>query len=650
MAAQYPLYIDSNGDFCVILSTDVIAPLALGSGSPSSTTVLAGNSTWIPNSVTLGSTPLALGGTVSTVAGLTSVTATTFVGALTGNASTATGIAGGATGSLPYQTGSGATGFVAAGSASQVLIGGASSPAWSNTPALSGANFTSIPNGALTNSSVTIGSTNIALGATATTLAGLTSVTSTTFVGALTGAASSNLLLSGGTMTGALILNADPVTGLGAATKQYVDNTVQGLSPKPTAYLATTAALPANTYSNGSSGVGATLTATSNGVLTVDGVATALNQLILVKNEGTAANNGLYVVTTAGAAGAAYVLTRHVDMDQSTEFEGAFIPVESAGTANSNTLWLANPGLTVTVGTTAITFTQLNAATSYTQGNGITISGGVISAQLAARLAFNGTAIDMATLSIGGSGVGTFTKFTVDTYGRVTATATAAPSDIGAQPSSASLTALAALASTGLLVQTGTSTFTDVTLAGTAGQITVTNGNGVSGAPTFGLASGVIGTPGTYNSVTVDTYGRVTAGSTSSSAVSGTQSSLSNNQGSTINIGQAVYANGSGTVKLAQANAAATRLCIGLVMDTSIANSANGNIQTSGIVTATTTQWNAVTGGGSGLTTGSKYYLSGSTAGGLTSTLPTTNYLVLVGTAISTTQLELIDSTPVRLS
>jgi len=55
----------------------------------------------------------------------------------------------------------------------------------------SGAGLTSIPNSALNNSSVTVGSTSIALGATATTLAGLTSVTSTTFVGALTGNASS---------------------------------------------------------------------------------------------------------------------------------------------------------------------------------------------------------------------------------------------------------------------------------------------------------------------------------------------------------------------------------------------------------------------------------------------------------------------------
>lgn len=159
----------------------------------------------------------------------------------------------------------------------------------------------------------------------------------------------------------------------------YVDAAIQGLSIKPTATVATTAALPANIYVNGASGVGATLTAVVAGVLTVDGVATTLGALILVKNEVTSANNGFYSVTTAGAVGVAYVLTRHTDMDQAAEFSGAFIPVSSAGTANANSLWLANPSGTVVVGTTAIPFTQLNGATDLIAGSGLTISGNTIS-------------------------------------------------------------------------------------------------------------------------------------------------------------------------------------------------------------------------------------------------------------------------------
>jgi hypothetical protein len=110
-----------------------------------------GNSALTNNTVTIGSTSVALGATVTTFVGLVSVTSTTFVGALTGNASTSTSLAGGSTGALVYQSGAGATAFLAAGTSSQVLVGGASLPAWSNTPTLTGTNFTGIPESAVTN-------------------------------------------------------------------------------------------------------------------------------------------------------------------------------------------------------------------------------------------------------------------------------------------------------------------------------------------------------------------------------------------------------------------------------------------------------------------------------------------------------------------
>lgn len=177
---------------------------------------------------------------------------------------------------------------------------------------------------------------------------------------------------------------ASPSAGTDAANKAYVDATVQGLQMKPTAQVATAAALPSNTYANGTAGVGATLTATANGVLTVDGYAVQLGDIVLVKNEATQANNGLYNVTTLGTGSVKYVLTRNVDMDQSTEFGGAFIPVENNGSTTANTLWLCNVAASITVGTTAVTFTQLNSATSYSAGNGINIAGSVISAVVVA--------------------------------------------------------------------------------------------------------------------------------------------------------------------------------------------------------------------------------------------------------------------------
>jgi hypothetical protein len=209
----------------------------------------------------------------------------------------------------------------------------------------------------------------------------------------------------------------DPTNSQDAATKNYVDITVQGMTPKPTAALATAAALAANAYSNGTAGVGATLTASANGALIVDGIAVPANAIVLVKNEAAGANNGLYVCTNPGSGSAAYVLTRHVDMDQSGEFSGAFIPVGAGGTVNANTLWLANPSVPVTVGSTVIPFTQLNAATSYTPGNGINISANVISAVgVANRINVSGTGIDIATNYVGQSSITTLGTITTGTW------------------------------------------------------------------------------------------------------------------------------------------------------------------------------------------------------------------------------------------
>lgn len=184
----------------------------------------------------------------------------------------------------------------------------------------------------------------------------------------------------------ALSMNSQRITNLGtptattdATTKAYVDATVQGLDLKPTAQVATTAALPANTYVNGTSGVGATLTATANAALTVDGYAVATGDRILVKNEAAGPNNGLYTVTQPGSASTPYILTRDPNMDTAAEFPGAFIPVEDAGTTNANSLWLCNNTAQPTVGTTIITFVQLNKGTDLAQGTGITISGNTVS-------------------------------------------------------------------------------------------------------------------------------------------------------------------------------------------------------------------------------------------------------------------------------
>lgn len=166
-----------------------------------------------------------------------------------------------------------------------------------------------------------------------------------------------------------------PVATTDVAIKSYVDSVAQGLDVKPSARVATVAVLsPANTYANGTSGLGATLTATGVGILTVDGVNTVLNDYILVKNQAAGLQNGLYKVTTEGTAGVAYVLTRAIEMDTTLEYSSGFVFVEAGGTL-LNTGWVNTNNPAPTVGTTAITFTQFSGAGSFTGGTGITITG-----------------------------------------------------------------------------------------------------------------------------------------------------------------------------------------------------------------------------------------------------------------------------------
>ncbi len=174
-----------------------------------------------------------------------------------------------------------------------------------------------------------------------------------------------------------------PTVSTDAATKSYVDSNIIGLSPKPTARAATTAALPANVYANGTAGVGATLTATANGVLVIDTYTPALNDVLLIKNEAAPANNGLYNITTLGSVSVPYVLTRNADMNQSTTFGGALIAVENVGSVNANSLWMCNIPNSITVGTTAVTLTQLNSAVTISGSTSILISGNVASAIVA---------------------------------------------------------------------------------------------------------------------------------------------------------------------------------------------------------------------------------------------------------------------------
>ena len=178
--------------------------------------------------------------------------------------------------------------------------------------------------------------------------------------------------ITSGTITTAPTTNTDIVN------KQYADAIASGIHFHEAVELATTAALPANTYNNGTSGVGATLTATANGALSVDSTLTVVANRVLVKNEATQANNGVYTVTQVGTAGTPYILTRATDFDTAGSGvdqidEGDFFLVTS-GTANVNTAWVQQTPPPITVGTTAIVFQQFAAPITYTAGTGLSES------------------------------------------------------------------------------------------------------------------------------------------------------------------------------------------------------------------------------------------------------------------------------------
>ena len=126
---------------------------------------------------------------------------------------------------------------------------------------------------------------------------------------------------------------------------------------------------------------------------------------------------------------------------------------------------------------------------------------------------------------------------------------------------------------------------------------------------------------------------------------------LTNNNAGTAVIGMPVYSDAADGFDLAQADAAGTYLVIGLVYDATILTSATGAVQVDGVLTATTGQWDAVTGDVGGLTAGARYYLDPSTPGNLTTTptTTTTEYVVPVGRALSTTDFKIEIETAVLL-
>lgn len=217
----------------------------------------------------------------------------------------------------------------------------------------------------------------------------------------------------------------DPTGSQDAATKSYVDATASGLDVKESVRVATTVAgTLASDYEDGD---------------TVDGITLATDDRILIKDQGTGSENGIYIVRASGAP------TRATDFDgtsgggEDPVTTGAFVFVE-VGSTNASTGWVLSTAGTITIDTTALTFTQFSGAGLITAGNGLTKTGNTIDVvpgdgldvaadEISVDLKTNGgiviesteMAVDLGASSItgtlgvgdGGSGLSTAAKGTV---------------------------------------------------------------------------------------------------------------------------------------------------------------------------------------------------------------------------------------------
>ena len=337
-----------------------------------------------------------------------------------------------------------------------------------------------------------------------------------------------------------------PTNGTDIVNKTYADAIASGINFHQACRLATTTALAANTYNNGTSGVGATLTANANGALSIDGVAVATSNRVLIKNEVTQANNGVYTVTQTGSAGTPYILTRATDFDSAgtgvDQIDAGDFFLITAGSTLANTSWVQQTPLPITVGTTAIVFQQFGAPITYSAGTGLSES---------PAYTFNIANTTVTSGSYGGAA--TVPTYSVNAQGQLTAATDVAIAIAGSQitsgtvaianggtgqtTASAAFNALSPVTTTGdLIIGNGTNSATRLAI-GADTYVLTSNGTTASWqASSGGVTSFSAGTTGLTPAT--GTTGAVTLGGTLGIANGGTNST------STPTAGGAVYGTG----------------------------------------------------------------------------------------------------------
>jgi hypothetical protein len=239
-----------------------------------------------------------------------------------------------------------------------------------------------VSSGAVTVNAITLGSTALNPGATVTALAGLTqldvdNVRVDTNTISTTDTNGDLVLSPNGTGTVTVPSGYKNRTGFGAnslVSKEYVDAIKQALDVKASVRLATTANLSAN-YNNS----GGTLTNSgSNAALSLDGVTVVAGNRILVKDQSSGAENGIYVVTTVGDGSTAWVLTRADDANASAEMTGGVFTFVEEGTVGADNGYVFTHNGAPTLGSTALTVSQFSGAGQIVAGDALSKSGNTL--------------------------------------------------------------------------------------------------------------------------------------------------------------------------------------------------------------------------------------------------------------------------------
>ena len=283
--------------------------------------------------------------------------------------------------------------------------------------------------------------------------------------------------------------------------KNYVNSISSGFSVKAATAAATTANLSA-TYANGTLGVGATLTNNSTQVaFAVDGYSASTNDRILVKNQSTSAQNGIYTVTTVGSGATNWVLTRATDYNVAADVKPGDLVIAIQGTTQAGSSWLQTATVT-TMGTDPITFIQFSASIPVSLGNGGTgasltaSTGGIFYSGASAGAILAGTATANQMLQSGSSAAPAWSTATwpattsanrilysssANTVGQITSTA----GGVLITNSSSVPSFLTNPSSTGNILQSasgGASTWSTATYpatAGTSGTLLTSNGTNI---------------------------------------------------------------------------------------------------------------------------------------------------------------------------